>query len=214
MSYRFPSKRGVASLIWGVIFPAIVIAIELVTGFCASSFFDPLPTLGHLALVCAVPAVNFLLWRAARRDTDPSRWLVFAGGGAFAVAAVYTVLFLPMLPIAVVAIIFAGLGLLPFAPLMAAAFGFHWLFDLASRGQRLGRHAVAGFTPGLLLLALIDLPATATYLALDRYRGDTSHQASAVALMRALGDRETLLRLSYGDTVRATGLVRDRKSVV
>jgi len=207
MSYRFPTRSGVASLVCGVIFPAIVIVIELVSGFCASSFFDPLPTLGHIALVSAVPVINYLLWRAAGRDDDPNPWLLLAGGGAFAVAAVYTLLFLPMLPLAVVAIILAGLGLLPFAPIMAAIFALRWLFDLAARGQRLGRRAVAGFTIGLLLLTLIDLPATATYLALDRYRGDASNQASAVALMRALGDRETLLRLSYGDTVRATGLV-------
>lgn len=207
MSYRKPSLSGRGALILGVIFPATVIAIEWFTGMCANTFFDPLPTLGHLALVFAVPVVNLMLFRAAAREQDPGRWLVMAGGAALAVAGTYALIFLPILPIALIAIVFFGIGLLPFAPAIAGVFTFRCLTELSAYGERIGRRAGAGFALGLLLLVLIDLPATATWLALDGYRGDAADQRNAVGLMRMLGDREALLRMSYGENVRATGLV-------
>jgi hypothetical protein len=191
----------------GVIFPTVVIAIEWFSGLCANSFFDPLPTLGHLVLVSAVPVINLLLLRAVDREEDPGGRLVVAGGAALAIAGSYALIFLPILPIAVLGIIFGGLGFLPFAPAIAGIVTFRKLVALSAYGDRVGRRAVAGFAVGLTLLFIVDLPAAATRLALDGYRGDDAAQRSAVRLMRTFGDRETLLRMSYGESVRATGLV-------
>ena len=206
MSYAKPSSSS-APLVLGVIFPAVVIAIEWFSGLCANSFFDPLPTLGHLVLVFAVPVINLLLLRAVDREEDPGARLVVAGGAALAIAGSYALIFLPLLPIAVLAIIFGGLGFLPFAPAIAGIVTFRKLVALSAYGDRVGRRAVAGFAVGLTLLFIVDLPAAATRLALDGYRGQDAAQRSAVRLMRTFGDRETLLRMSYGESVRATGLV-------
>ena len=77
-----------------------------------------MPTFWHVAVVRLVPASNLLLWlricRNARRGS--AVWLAFANGAAIAIAALYALLFLPLLPIAVVGVMF-GIGLLPFAPL-------------------------------------------------------------------------------------------------
>lgn len=206
MSYsdRFRPRTG--SLVVASIFPAIVIVIECTTGLCAGMFFDPVPTIGHLLLIALVPGVNFLLWRALQREQAVPAWLLAAGGASIAIAASYSLLFLPMLPFALVATLFLGIGLLPFAPLAAFALAARWTNDAAVLRPRGGRIAVSGFALGVLALLLVDLPATVTQIALDRYRGDAEDRRSAVALMRALGDRDMLLRQSYGDTARASGV--------
>jgi hypothetical protein len=88
---------GMASLIFGVMYPAAVVVIELVSGICARSLFDPMPTAWHVLAVCGVPASNLLLVLHLR-DRRPwsARWVAFANGGAIAVAAFYALLFLPL----------------------------------------------------------------------------------------------------------------------
>ena len=104
---------GAATLVLGVVFPTAVIAFEFLTGFCAGFFFDPLPTLGHLLAVSAVPAVNYVLWRAARAEAPPPGWLLPAAGATLLVSLAYVILFLPILPFAIVATAFLGIGFLP-----------------------------------------------------------------------------------------------------
>jgi hypothetical protein len=197
---------GMWTLVLAVLFPAFVILVELATGLCADALFDPLPTPGHLLLVAAVPAVNFFLWRAAREEQLPA-WLAVAAGAAMAVAASYALLMLPILPVALIAIIVFGIGLLPFAPLFSLIFAWRLMLGLAEYGTHVGRKVAIGVAGGLLALALVDMPATATYLALERYRGDAAEQRAAIATMRAVGDTNLLLRMAYGDTQRATGLM-------
>ncbi len=206
MSYLDRSRPGPGSLIVASIFPAIVIMIELVTGLCAGAFFDPVPTIGHLVLISLVPVINFLLWRAARTDDAAPAWLVFAGGGSIAVAASYSLLFLPILPLAVVAILFVGIGLLPFAPLAGLFFAARWTNAATGSRPRGGKLVIGGLASGAAALLLVDLPATITQVALDRYDGRVTDRPGAVAMMRALGDRDMLLRQSYGDTARAGGV--------
>ncbi len=120
--YLDRSRPGAGALVVASIFPALVILIELVTGVCADAFFDPVPTIGHVVLVTLVPIVNFLLWRRLRAGGAAPVWLVILGGGSIAVAARYSLRFLPMLPFALIAIILVGIGLLPFAPIAGLVF--------------------------------------------------------------------------------------------
>lgn len=207
MSYlRERGIPGALSLFGAIIFPAIVIVIELLSGLCADALFDPIPTPAHLALIAAVPAINALLWRAERRESGGSAWLIVAGGGAIAVSAAYALLLLPVLPFAIIAILFFGIGLLPYGPVFAAIFACRWTFSqMAERGKG-WRQLGCGIAAGLLLLVLADLPATATHLALNRYQGNAAEQREAIELARRFADTDILLRLSYGDTARATGL--------
>lgn len=192
---------GTWALAFGVIFPGIVVAIELASRICARTLFDPMPTMWHALLVISVPVTNLLLWRAARAGRTP-RWLAVAGGSAVAIAACYTILLLPLMPVALIAILYMGLGLLPFGPLAS-------LIVAVRRTLALGMAlpALGGAALGLLALTLADLPASATHLALLRYQGDAASQRSAVQMARTWGDREMLRKLAHGDTLRATGLL-------
>ncbi len=206
MSYFEPPRPGVALLSFGVILPATALAMELATGLCASAFFDPIPTGGHALVVAAVPAVNYALWRAARRDEPGSPWLTAAAGAAMTIALAYALVFLPLVPIALVAIILVGFGLLPLSPALALIASAKLAGRFAGdEGHGPGR-LFGGVLAGLAALVLVDLPATATYVAVG-WAGEGGAKARrGAALMRAAGDEKMLLRLCYGEGGRATGL--------
>jgi hypothetical protein len=108
---------GEAILLFGAIFPAAVIGLELISGMCANAFFDPLPTYWHALVAGLVPASNLLAWYYLQDSRQQgARWMAFLNGAAIPIAGFYTLLFLPLLPLAAIAIIVA-IGLMPFAPL-------------------------------------------------------------------------------------------------
>ncbi len=82
----------------GTVLPVIALLVEWITGMCAGAFFDPLPTLWHVALVAVVPLTNGLLWRAIKRRTAVThRWLGWVGGLAVGVELYYALIFLPLM---------------------------------------------------------------------------------------------------------------------
>ncbi|KQN39465.1 hypothetical protein ASG37_07840 [Sphingomonas sp. Leaf407] len=206
MSYRQPNPPGTFALIAATVFPTVVIVIEWITGLCAGAFFDPLPTPGHVAMVATVPIVNVLLWRAMRSDAPAPSWLIVAGTAASVIAASYALIFLPLLPFALVGIVFMGVGLLPFAPVVALIHAARWTLWLAG-GRRAWRPMTGGALLGLAALVLADLPATMTQVALDRYERGGAERADAIALMRRMGDSDLLLRQAYGDSTRPASIV-------
>src|SRR5262245_50752733 len=72
---------GEAILIFGVIYPAVIIALELISGMCANAFFDPLPTYWHAAVAGLVPASN--RWSGTACRTASGR----AGAGSLSPTA-------------------------------------------------------------------------------------------------------------------------------
>ena len=206
MSYAEPRPPGAALLVFGVVLPLVALVVELATGLCAGAFFDPIPTWGHALAVLAVPSINYALWRAARRDRPGPPWLMAAAGAASVVAFAYAVVFLPLLPIALVGIIFLGLGLLPFSPALALVSSIKLAGRLVGDDGRDLRRWLGGVAAGLAALVLVDLPAAATYLAVGWAGGDEASVRKGTALMRAAGDESMLLRLCYGEGGRATGL--------
>ncbi len=208
MSYLFPERTpGGPALFFAVGLPTVAIFIELVTGWCAGSFFDPLPTFWHLLLVLTVPVVNLLLWMVGQKDAGAApRWLAMAAGAGIAVSLTYSILLMPLLPIAIVGMLFFGLGLLPFAPLIAAFFAARLIRAISWQGRIVLRVAMGAFV-GVILTALADTPASAVHLAIGRYAAAEDGGAGAVRLMRRFGDRDLLLRIAHGHSGRATGLV-------
>jgi hypothetical protein len=205
MSYSDTARPGVRLLAFGVVLPLVAFAVELATGLCGGAFFDPIPTWGHGVAVLAVPTINYLLWAAARREGTPSPWLTTAAGAAMAIAFVYALIFLPLLPIALIGIVI-GLGVLPWSPVLAlvatAKLAGRWIGEA---GHNL-RRWLGGSLIGLAALILVDLPATATFVAVGWAGGDPANARRGSELMRALGDETLLLRLCYGDGGRAVGL--------
>ena len=94
-----PAKRKShwSLLVFGVGLPAITLVIECFTHMCAAAFFDPIPTWGDVLLVASVPVINFLVWRAVRRQQAPSSaWLGAASAFSLVVSAYFSLLYAPL----------------------------------------------------------------------------------------------------------------------
>lgn len=207
---RHVHTPGLPSLVFGVMFPAGVVVIELVSGICARSFFDPMPTFWHVLAVCGVPASNLLLFLHLHdRTTWSAKWLGFANGGAIAVAAFYTLLFLPLMPLALVAIPF-GIGLLPFGPPVSLTAALLLRRDFRARhaDRRSGGALLAGLATGLAVLLALDIQSAATRIGIEWAASSVPTQRErGLMLLRTIGDDDLLLRLCYDTAGRPTGLL-------
>jgi hypothetical protein len=200
---------GLPSLIFGVMFPAAVVALELASRMCAATFFDPMPTSWHVLAVCCVPVSNLLLFLHLQDRTSWSaRWLAFANGVAIAVAAFYTLLFLPLMPLALVAIPF-GIGLLPFAPPVSLAAALLLRRDFrAWHVDRRSGPLLAGLATGITLLLALDIQSAATRMGIEWAASSVPTQRErGLTLLRTIGDDDLLLRLCYDTAGRPTGLL-------
>jgi vault protein inter-alpha-trypsin-like protein len=207
---RTEHTPGAPSFIFGVAFPAAVVVLELASRMCAATFFDTMPTFWHVLAVCAVPASNLLLWIHLRDDTPWSaKWLAFANGGAIAIAGFYALLFLPLMPLAVVALAF-GIGVLPFAPLvsLAAALLLRRDFRAKHPDRRSRGPLLAGLTTGIALLLALDIQSAATRIGIEWAASSVPTQRErGLTLLRTIGDDDLLLRLCYDTAGRPTGLL-------
>ena len=200
---------AIFSLLAGVLLPAFTIGFELFTRMCAESLFDPVPSWAHLAAVTSVPALNLKLWLMRRREQPVSHGWIFAAGVTTAIGFCYALLFLPVYPIAVIGILFFGIGLLPFAPLSA---GLASLVAAIGAGRRSGaafqKSIWSGIAAGVLLVLALDVPTAITrYAVRTSATDDASERAAAVRLMRNFGNRDLLLRLCYDNGGYTGGLL-------
>lgn len=200
-------KFGLPLIFFGILLPAVTIIFEALEGWCAAHLFDPIPTVWHLLLVAFVPLANLLIVLAAGRgETRYVRHLSWANGIAIGVALFYSMLFLPITPFAMFAVIIYGAGLLPLAPLCSLISAI-LLRRRLHRVKIIGAYAGDpspmsglwfGFAIGVLALIAIELPTTVTsYFLRNAVATDTKKQAEAVRTLRSIGSREVLLRACY-----------------
>src|SRR5262245_66607496 len=57
-------QPGIFLIFTALVLPSVSILIEITSGICAQTFFDPLPTVWHKVLVIAVPLANLLVIRS------------------------------------------------------------------------------------------------------------------------------------------------------
>ena len=206
-------RWGAFTLLAGVILPAISILVETTTHICAEDFFDPIPTMWHVLLVVFVPLAHLQVWLAIRKgSTERGALLGLANAIAIGVSIFYTIVYIPLLPLAAIALIFAGLGLLPMAPI------FSLISGIILRRQ-LRRIAPAGFSvkatglaAGLALaftaIVLIEIPATLTWVGLQMAASESpARSAQGLRWLRTMGNRDYLLRACYERSGRATDLI-------
>ncbi len=202
-----------AIVLFGILLPAVTLGIELTTSMCADTFFDPIPTLWHVFLVAAVPVVNLVaLVASGNSPARPWGWLQFLNGLVIAVALVYTFLFLPLVPMALVAVVLAGLGLLPLAPVLS-------LFAAIGCRRRLRRYSpetgrvergyfLSGVVCAIVLLAAIEARSTFTHVGLQMAASDTpATRLRGIRWLRSYGDSDLMLRLCYQNARSAADLV-------
>ncbi|MBX9829708.1 MAG: hypothetical protein K2Y27_32540 [Xanthobacteraceae bacterium] len=191
-------------------YPIAVVLLELFSRMCASAFFDPMPTWGHVFAVCFVPVTNLLVWSHLQDvEARNARWLVFMIGCAIAIGGFYALLFLPLVPLAIIGVVVA-VGLLPLAPFAALAGALKLMSALRARykDQSMAKPLLGGIAAGIALTLLLDAPGAATRLGIQWATSDTPAQRErGLALLRTFGDDDLLLRLCYGMTGQQTGLL-------
>ncbi len=203
-------RRAANVLLWllGVALPLGALVFELLAGFCAEILFDPIPTWAHAVLVALVPVANALaLWTARREKArvEKKRWFRIVGGlngAALGIAVFYALQFALVTPFAALAVVYVGLGLIPLSPLLA------FLCALALR-HRLNRArfltdvpppppAWRTALPAFGLLVLLAVPQIAVDAGVVKAAdGTPATSARAIRWMRAVGDRDLLLRRCY-----------------
>lgn len=203
----FKSVLGVAGFIlmalFGVFLPALSLAVELLSRWCAEICFDPIPTVYH-ALLVALVAVGNLAMLLVLRGIGVRHLKVVSAGHAFTlgVAACYTLLFLPFTPFAVIGIMFFGIGFLPLAPLCAFVCGLVMRIRL-HRAVRRGDLAPVpaawwGVALAVLVLAAFEVPKAVTYLGIQMAADEEpARQARGIRLLRTAGSPEMILRACY-----------------
>lgn len=207
---RWRTGPGLPSLLFGVLLPLGTIVFELVAQLCAENLFDPMPTPLHLVLVALVPACNFLVWSSFTRTHTRPRLLAFANGVAIAVAALYSLLFLPILPFAAVAIMYFGLGLLPWSPTLALIAALCLRAHLKREATEAQRPVATwpGVLCGALALIAVDLPHSLTTYGMNLAASAfPKEQARGIRLLRAVGDEDSMLRFCYFRSGRSTDLL-------
>lgn len=194
----------------GVIYPAGVIGFELIQELCAEVFFDPMPTLWHGILVAAVPLSNLLLWQQLRKSAPAHhKVLGYLAALSIGVAVCYTIIFLPLTPLAVVATVFYGIGFLPLAPLISLIVAIILYVRFRSAIVAQGLLPVKlwkGAAVGVLALFVLDIPSIAAHQGIQwAASGSEETSLRGIRLLRTLGDEDILLRRCYDQSRRASG---------
>ena len=187
-------------VVCGILLPATTLLVEALTHMCADGFFDPLPTVGHVFAIAAVPLAGVVsLWVLKRRDAARIEAVIFAQAFAVAISGVYAVIFAPMTPVAAFGVMFWGLGLLPLSPLLSLIAGLRALTALRRLRRAAGlpahRAILGGLAAGVGLLIALNIPATLTRVMLVRAASDDpAVSRSGIAWLRRLGQRDLMLR--------------------
>ncbi len=194
----FSRRRWILTWIFGFLLPVGTLFFESLSGFCAEYLFDPLPSFLHQVVVALVP-LGFLYVLNAASSADPRRSrLPFVLGTISAIASVYTLPFIPLLPAALVALVYFGLGFLPLAPLLALWVALSWTFWLARKDHNddLPKRFAWGFLVGLLLFAVADSRRMVTHWGFEAIAADeTASRPGVLRLLRIFGDEGEMLRL-------------------
>jgi len=182
-----------------VLLPGLTIFVELTTGMCAEEFFDPLPTPLHLLLCLLVPTAGVVALAAADGGAFGRKTWLVAGllGAAVAVSGVYSLLFLPLLPAAVFAIVPMGMGLLPLTPYFAF-FGLLGLVarlhpKVAARERTFWTSLLIGGVVAVAAFVAAELPTALTTVEVRKALSeDLAVRDAALRKLRRRGHEETL----------------------
>lgn len=206
----------------GVIMPTLSITVEAVTHICAATFFDPIPTIWHLMLVIFVPLAQLQVWFAIRRvAADRVALAGFLNAVVIGISLFYSIVYLPLLPLGVLALMF-GIGILPLAPYLSliaslimrrqlkkvAATTPHRSFTIKKRGL------LAGLALTTVLIGVIELPQTLTMIGMQMATSTSPQmQRDGIRFLRDYGNKQAMLRSCFGQSRWATNLIGSAFSI-
>lgn len=195
--------RRARILLFGVLVPVATLIFEAMTRSCAGEIFDPLPTFWHGMLVGLVPVANAIgLVPVASLGERGRRVRWWLNNAAIGISAAYSIPFMPLLPFAVLAVVF-GVGLLPLAPILGliCALSLRWHMsrhegDVPRRLRRQGW--VALFAPVVFLAGFLVPGMLTRHYAGLAIHGETARSNAAVTWLREWGNQKVLLQECYG----------------
>ena len=191
--------------------PLITLGVELTMQMCAGELFDPLPTPIHILLVAFVPTANFLVWRDLMKGKSEHLWLLnLSNGITIGITLFYSLIFAPLAPIGLIAIIFYGIGFLPLAPLMAffaAIIARRELRKLYVGEEKMPRFLL-GCSIGLLVLVLAELPSVITRIGMQMASSaEVATSNRGVKFLRSMGSKSVILKTCYQEQHSMTDLI-------
>lgn len=183
---------------FGVIMPIGVFGLELVTGFCGSVFFDPVTTWWHVLLILLVVASNW--WLMTKRSrTAAIKWRALFAGASLGISAFYALLFVPLLPLSVMALIVFGMGFLSLTPVINLF--ATWRISRRQSGWGSSEWKTwwwRGLLSAIVLILMLEVPSVWTRVALGRSLSKSEEVSeSGVAQLRFWHSEKTLLRACY-----------------
>ncbi len=217
-------KRGFAHhlatvllLLFGVLLPLGTVIFEFFTGACAGVLFDPIPSVGHAALVTLVPVINLIVWVDALRPNP--RWrtpLGWASGFTIGIGLVYGLLFLPVSPFAAIGILFFGFGFIPLSPLLALICS--WFLRRRLRRTEGDGVPLPGLWRGMgvawAALVVFTLPTVITEIGIRKANSESpAESAQGVGWLRSWGHEDELLRACYGRSGRGEQFYQWRANI-
>jgi len=183
------------------VLPVITLVLELATCMCTGAFFDPVPTWWHVVMVALVPAVNLAVWvRVRQGNSVEGVWFLWLNAIAAGIGAIYTLFFLPLMLPGIIAVIWFGIGLLPWSPFIAliSTLKLRRYLTLSTPKPRRKWRLAFGMFAGISLVIFTDLPSGVTRLALQwADKPDPATEQRGLNWLRTLGHEETMLRACY-----------------
>ena len=198
---KFTISAFVYAIIFGVALPAVTILVELITGMCADVFFNPIPTIFHLILIIIVPLGNFLVAFALfKNKTEKTAMLNVINSITIGISILYSIFFIPIMPFAMVGIMFVGIGLLPLSP--AISFVVAIILRKKLRRAPAAAAKISGcwkyVAAVFLIFILLDVPRIITYSGIKLAASQKkSTQITGINLLRKYGSEDVLLRSCY-----------------
>jgi hypothetical protein len=183
---------------FGVVLPAAILIIEMLSAFCGGVFFNPVPTLWHAGWIASVPVLNAWLLRGGRGAGE--KWRGAGAGFALVTAIFYGLLFLPLIHLSLIALVFLGIGLLSLTPVLTAIVTW-WIGRVAWHAPTEPRGFKTGWWTGavaaVLVLAALEGPALWTRANLTSALADGEGSAAALSRLRAFHSERSLLKACY-----------------
>lgn len=191
-----PKRGGFWNWTFGVVFPAGVLILEMLTSVCGEAIFNPVPTWWHAAWIAMVPVLN--IWLMRPRGGDKPRGA--AAGFVLFTALFYGLLFLPMSPFALVGLFFLGFGIIPLTPVLTAVMA--WRIGRAAKYHAPDPAAFRsgwrmGVLAGLLVFVSLEGSALWTRVNLAGISKDSESSEAAIGRLRAFHSERTLLMACY-----------------
>lgn len=206
-------KPGILLLLFGVLLPLVAVVFETTTHMCAQNCFDPFPSTAHVLLFMLIPISNAMVWLSARRNlSNHYGFMALSSGMAMGIGILYSLMFVPLVPMSLLMLLWLGFGLLGLSPLLSLpctasagktvcklALGHKTFFD-PHQVKHIGHLII------LVTVIAVELPSTLTRINLSK-AADSDTAKEGIRWLRQFGSQEVMLRACYERSGRATDIL-------